>query len=142
MRVLIKYRLTLRAESFARELVDLSRRLRAFTALMRDSSRAQFVAVARPAALPRLETARLFAELRRLDVGSRTLIVNAETNGTCRACRRRASAEARQVRALRRTCRGKSRRCGIIHAPLQLPPPQGAVELLQWSTTWRSDGDK
>lgn len=142
MRVMVKYRLAARAESFARQLVDLSRRLRAFSALLADPERARFVGVVRPTVLPRLETLRLLSHLRQLRVSTAALIVNAETRGTCATCVRRSRSEARQLAELRRACRRKSGRCDIIHAPLQLPPPRGATELLQWSGTWRSDGDE
>jgi arsenite-transporting ATPase len=142
MRVLVKYQLAARAETFVRQLVDLSRGLRALSVLLADPSRARFVTVVRPAALPRLETVRLMAQLKRFRVGAHAVIVNAETVGTCRACRRRAWVEARELRALRRRCHRASGRCDIIHAPLHLPPPQSARELLRWSTTWHRDGEK
>jgi arsenite-transporting ATPase len=139
MRVLVKYQLSARAETFTRQVVNLSRGLRRLHERLSDSAAAKFVAVTRPGALSRLETFRMIAQLRRLRVQTPMLIVNAGTEGTCRGCRARAQAEARELRELARACGRRSRRCDIIHAPLQLPPPRGVRELRQWSSAWRSD---
>ncbi len=140
MQLLIKYRLATRAESLVRDLVHVSRALREFRTLLADARRAQFVTVVRPAALPRLETARLMDGLRALRIAAPLVIVNGETTGTCAACRRRAAGERQELARLRRLCRGRSRGCDIIHAPLQLPPPRGPAELLAWAAGWRHDG--
>lgn len=142
MRILVKYQLSARAGSFGRQLVELSRGLRRLQGLLSDPTRTTFVAVVRPGTLPRMETLRLVADLRHLRVSVPMLIVNAETTGTCRGCRSRARVEAAGVTALARACRGRSQRCDIIHAPLQLPPPRGARELTQWSTVWRTSSHR
>jgi arsenite-transporting ATPase len=141
MQLIIKYRLAGRAESLARDLVALSKALRFFRELLADSRHAQFVGVVRPAALPRLETARLLDQLRALRIAAPLLIINAETTGTCVACRRRAAGERQEVTRLRTLCRGRSRACDIIHAPLHLPPPRGSRDLLAWAAGWRHDGE-
>lgn len=141
MQLTVKYRLAARAESLARELVRLSQRLRYFRDLLADPGRAQFVAVVRPSALPRMETARLFEELKTLGIATPLLIVNGETTGTCVACRRRVRGERRELARLRRLCHRHSRACDIIHAPLHLPPPRGPRDLLAWTAGWRPDGN-
>jgi arsenite/tail-anchored protein-transporting ATPase len=133
MQLVIKYRLAARAEALAQDLLKLSRGLRAFRELLADARRAQFVAVARPAALPRLETARLVKTLRQLQVAAPALIVNAETAGQCRLCRAAARVEQQERARLARLC---GRRCAIMHAPLQVPPPRGARALLDWAGQW------
>lgn len=139
MHLIIKYRLAGRAESLARDLVQLSRGLRAFRELLADSRRSQFVTVVRPAALPRLETARLLDHLRALRISSPLIIVNAETAGTCASCRRRAAGERGELTRLRALCHRRRRACDIIHAPLHLPPPRGRRDLLAWAAGWRHD---
>ncbi|HSL23040.1 MAG TPA: ArsA family ATPase [Vicinamibacterales bacterium] len=150
MQLVLKYRLAGRAEELAQDLVRLSRGLRAFRAMLEEPSRARFVAVTRPAALPRLETERLLGELRRMRIASPLLIVNAGSRGTCAACaprRREERAEVDRLRALcRRTARAggsaaprEQRVCDIMHAPLRLPPPRGAAELLDWAASWHGD---
>jgi arsenite-transporting ATPase len=139
MQLLMKYQLAARAEAFVRDLVQLSKNLRAFAALLTDGHRARFATVVRPAALPRLETARLLHALNTLRVAAPILIVNGETAGTCRACARRAKGEREELARLRRLCRGASGPCDIMHAPIQFPPPTGAGELLAWSGRWRRD---
>ncbi len=138
MQLVIKYRLAARAESLAHDLVHLSRGLREFRALLGDRARARFVSVVRPAALPRLETGRLLDELRRLNVPAPTVIINAESRGSCAACRRRAVAEQAEAARIRRLCDAVRPPCAIMHAPLRIPPPHGVHELLEWSGSWRT----
>jgi arsenite-transporting ATPase len=139
MQLVIKYRLAARAEAVARDLVQLSRALREFRALLADRKRAEFASVVRPAALPRLETERLLAALDRMRIASTRLIVNAETQGTCAVCRRRMRGEEREIARIRRLCASVPGRCDIMHAPLRVPPPRGVQELLDWRATWRAD---
>jgi arsenite-transporting ATPase len=139
MQLVIKYRLAARAESLAHDLVQLSRGLREFRALLADATRAQFVTVVRPATLPRLETERLLAELRRMKVPARLVIINAESRGACAACRRRTAAEQREASRIRRLCGAARRPCDIMHAPLRIPPPHGVPDLLAWSGSWRTE---
>lgn len=142
MQLVIKYRLAGRAESFARDLVRFSRGLRGLRARLRDADRARFVVVTRAAALPRLETERLLQDLRRMHIPAPLVIVNAETGGTCPQCAARARAEQREVARLRLSCRERGRRCDIMHAPLQLPPPRGASALLEWSSRWHEEATR
>ena len=139
MHLVIKYRLAARAEALAQDLVRLSRGLRAFRALLADRARAQFVAVVRPAVLPRLETDRMVRELRRLGIASPLLIVNAESGGACPGCAPRARAEQQELQRVRRLCGAARGACDIMHAPLRLPPPRGVDALLEWAGAWRSE---
>lgn len=139
MQLVIKYRLAARAEALARDLVQLSRGLREFRALLADRSRAHFVSVVRPAVLPRLETERLLASLAEMNIFAPTLIINGETQGTCAACTARVRGERQQVERLRDLCRRVPSTCDIMHAPIRIPPPRGVPDLLEWRTTWRLD---
>jgi arsenite-transporting ATPase len=134
MRLVVKYQLASRAESIASNLVTLSRELRALSIMLRDPRRARVIAVTRAAALPRLETVRLLKELRRLKIAAPTLIVNAESVGTCARCRARRRVETSEIRRLRALC--APAKCTIIHAPLASPPPHGRRALLAWAAEW------
>jgi arsenite-transporting ATPase len=138
--VLLKYREAIGLGELAQELVGLSRRLRALLALLHDPAATGFVAVTRPARLPRLETARLLGELRRRRLAVSTVLVNALTPRGCARCRSTARVERREVRSLERAGRTRGARgCTMVFTPLVAPPPRGALEIEEWSTKWRLD---
>ncbi len=140
MRLLLKYRSVVRATRLAEELLELSRGIREFQELLRDGSRARAVVVTRAAVVPQLETVRLLARLRTLQLAVPVVVVNAMTlaPGACRRCRTIAAAErpvaAFWARRLRRD------RCAIIQAPLAAPPPRGAEEVEEWGGRWITKG--
>ena len=136
LRVLLKYRKIVRPGPFAADLIELSRQIRRLQDLLRDRDATRFVAVARAAELPRLETARLLAWLRRLRVSTPFVVVNALTlnPGRCARCRATHGAERREMTRIGRLCR--EHRCAIIQAPLAVPPPRGVTALERWSRTW------
>ena len=138
LRVLLKYRGVVRPGQLAAELVALSREIRALQDLLRDRARTQFITVTRAAELPRRETERLLARLRRLRVPAPIVVVNARTldPGACPHCRRVAAAEEREMRRLNVLCRRGASRCDIIQTPLAAPPPRGVAALERWSRTW------
>ena len=135
LRVLLKYKSLVRPGQLAAELVDLSKSIRELQELMRDPARTRFVVVTRAAEVPRVETVRLIARLRRLGLSTPALVVNAVTvaPGRCAWCRAIARAERRELAALRRLC---GRRCAMIQTPLIAPPPQGVEPLNAWSARW------
>jgi arsenite-transporting ATPase len=134
LRVLLKYKSLVRPGRLAAELVELSKSIRELQALMRDPKRTRFIAVTRAAAVPRAETSRLFAQLRRLRLSAPALVVNAVTQApACAWCRATATAERRELDALRRMC---GPRCAMIEAPLVAPPPQGVAQLNAWAREW------
>src|SRR5207244_12851044 len=94
----------------------------------------------RAAVLPRLETARLLDQLRRLRLATPAVIINAMTfePGACPRCRATAAGERRQQAALERLCRRQSRECAIILTPLVAPPPRGVAVLEHWARRWVS----
>jgi arsenite-transporting ATPase len=137
MTILLKYRSVMGLGELGQDLVVIARELRALRALLRDHARATVVAVTRAAELPRLETRRLLAELRALDVGVGAVVVNALTPPGCARCRRIAAAEARTLRALRRDVRGQAPRgCAIIQTLAVVPPPRGPAALAAWRASW------
>jgi arsenite/tail-anchored protein-transporting ATPase len=136
--VLLKYREVVALGALAQELVEISKQLRALDALLRDPARTAFVAVTRPADLPRRETERLLRELGTLRIPVAALLVNALTPPGCARCRRAVATEAGQVRALARSWRsltGGDR--PMILAPMTSPEPRGVRALRDWGRTWR-----
>ena len=135
LRMLLKYRSLVRPGQLAAELVETSKSIRGLIALLRDGSMTRFVVVTRAAELPRRETERLLARLRRLHLLVPAIVVNARTllPGRCARCRAVDASERRQLARLRRICR---RRCAIIQTPLTAPPPRGAAALVRWSRRW------
>ena len=79
------------------------------------------------------ETRRLLAELRERKIPVRALVVNSRTPPGCKRCRAVANREAASALDLAKSARG----CAIIHAPLVVPPPNGAGALLAFRATWR-----
>ena len=135
MRVLLKYRSLVRPGQLAAELVDVSKSIRELQALLRDGDKTRFIVVTRAAEVPRKETERLLARLRRLRLSAPAVVFNALTTkpGRCERCRATAAAEAREIGALRRP-----RGCAIIRTPLVAPPPRGAAALVRWAGSWVS----
>jgi arsenite/tail-anchored protein-transporting ATPase len=135
LRVLLKYRSLVRPGQLAAELVEVSKSIRGLIALLRDATATRFVVVTRASELPRRETERLLARLRRLQLSVSGIVVNARTlePGRCARCRAVAAAEHRELALLRRTC---ARRCAIIQTPLMSPPPRGVRALDAWARTW------
>ena len=138
LRMLLKYRTLVRPGQLAAELVDLSKSIRRLQALLQDPQQARFIVVTRAAEVPRLETERLIARLRRLRLTAPAVIVNALTlaPGRCLRCRAIARGEQRQLALLVRRCRQRSRECAIILTPLAAPPPRGVAALDRWAGTW------
>jgi arsenite-transporting ATPase len=135
LRVLLKYRSLVRPGQLAAELVDVSKSIRELQVLLRDATQTRFIAVTRAAEVPRLETERLLARLRRLHLSTPAIVVNALTMapGRCARCRATAAAERHELAALRRP-----RGCAIIRTPLSAPPPRGVKALERWGTSWIS----
>jgi arsenite/tail-anchored protein-transporting ATPase len=135
LRVLLKYKAIVRPGQLAAEIVNLSKSIRDLREMLRDPCQARFIVVTRAAAVPRLETARLLARLRRLRLSAPALVVNALTPapGSCARCRATAAAERIERAALRRLC---GRRCAIIETPLAAPPPRGLAQLNAWADQW------
>jgi arsenite/tail-anchored protein-transporting ATPase len=118
--------------------VDMSKQLRGLAMLLRDPARTAFVAVTRPADLPRRETGRLLDQLEEMGIPVASLLVNAVTPPGCARCRRAAARERKQVLALARrfrTLTGKGR--PMILAPMTSPEPRGVRVLRDWGSTWR-----
>jgi len=138
LRVLLKYRQLVRPGQLAKELLDLSKSIRGLQGLLHDPVATRFIVVTRAAAVPRLETERLIARLRRLKIASPAIVANAMTlvPGRCPWCRATSRDERRELAALTRTARHRSRECAIILTPLSVPPPRGLAALEWWAGEW------
>jgi arsenite-transporting ATPase len=133
MSIVLKYQPVAGVGELGAVLLKLSQGVGRLRALLADPRRTSFVAVTRGAALPRAETVRLIAALRRLKVHVPAIVVNAVGRGTCARCRKASAAETREIAALRRSA-GRSRR--VVIAPAVVPPPHGAASLRRWQRTW------
>ncbi|MEA2750917.1 MAG: arsenite/tail-anchored protein-transporting ATPase, partial [Myxococcales bacterium] len=134
MSVLLKYRHVVGLGDLAGDLTALAKQLRALIDLLRDRERTAFVAVARPAALPRLETERLLLKLRAMHVPVASVVVNAVTAPSCPRCDAAAALEAPEIARLDAIARRA--RARIVHAPAVYPPPRGAAALRAWCASW------
>jgi arsenite-transporting ATPase len=138
--ILRRDQLAARMPSLTEELLGLSRQVRHLLELMRDGQRTAVAVVARPAALPVLETERLWAALRRLRIPVAALVANGltPTGVGCARCRRTAR---REEDAVARLLRPRSARRApaplALSAPLVAPPPRGAAALRAWAAQWR-----
>ena len=98
LRVLLKYRSLVRPGQLAAELVDVSKSIRELQALLRDATQTRFIVVTRAAEVPRRETERLLARLRRLHLSTPAVVVQRVDDG------------AGTLRALPRHRRGRTAR--------------------------------
>jgi arsenite/tail-anchored protein-transporting ATPase len=140
LRILRRDQLAGRMPALTEELLALSRQVRRLLELMRDARRTAVAVVARPAALPVLETERLGAALRRLRIPVAALIANALTpaEGVCARCRRTAARERDALARLLRPGRGRTSGPPLaLGAPLVAPPPRGRTALRAWAAQWR-----
>ena len=128
--ILLKYRRVIGLGDLARSLTQAARDLRELHDLLRDPHRTLFMPVTRAAELPRVETERLLAALRRLRIAIGPVLVNALTPPGCARCKRAAAAEDVQLTALRR------RTPAMLGAPAVVPAPRGVRALLAFSRTW------
>jgi arsenite-transporting ATPase len=132
LQILLKYRRVTGLGRLAKDLTETARELRLFEELLHDPARARFVAVTRAAALPRLETLRLLASLKRLRVAAPTVVVNALTPPGCQRCGRAAAEERKEIAALL-----KGRHDWVmLGAPAVAPPPRGALALENFGRAW------
>ncbi len=148
--LLLKYREAVGLGDLAAELVELSRSLKRLEALLRDPTRARFVAVTRAAELPRRETIRLLRSLRELAVAVPAVIVNAIPALPPDGCARCGGSQIDSridpqvgAAALRRSlARLRRGRCAIMKAPAAFPPPRGVRRLAEWVHCWEMSWEK
>ena len=136
MSILLKYQQVTGLGRTGALLLDLSKRIGRLRELIADQQRTRFVVVTRAAALPRLESARLIARLKRLGVAVPYVLVNALGRGSCVRCRRAATREARELTAIRAELTGLRRHSLLLLAPGRVPAPAGVTGLARWARRW------
>jgi arsenite-transporting ATPase len=135
--IALKYRAVIGLGEFAADLVEASRELKRLQALLASASETRFVPVTRAAELPRLETARLLRELRRMRLPVDTVVLNAVTTSGCTSCQSAVATEAREIQALATTWRrGRGTGGPMLVAPAVAPPPAGIPALERWCSSW------
>ena len=138
MAILLKYQPILGMGDLGTVLVRLSQGLGRLRAIMADHGRTRFVAVTRPAALPRAETLRLLRRLRAVSIASPLVLVNAVGTGTCRRCTADRAAQMKEMALLIRTLpRQRQHRRTVLVAPAEMPPPHGWRSLRRWRSRWQ-----
>jgi arsenite-transporting ATPase len=118
LRILMKYRAALGLDDVATQLLEFARRLDRFIDSSRNPERVAAVVVTLDGALPRLETDRLVATLRRRGTAVAAMIQN------------RAEGERRDSGA-------DGPYPLSVTAPLMAPPPVGADRLLDFVDRWK-----
>ena len=81
MAILLKYQPVTGLGELGQLLLNLSKGLGRLRELLTDDERTRFVVIARPAALPRMESRRLLRRLRRLDISAPFVVINAVGRG-------------------------------------------------------------
>jgi anion-transporting ArsA/GET3 family ATPase len=139
MSTVLKYRSVIGLGELASDLTRFARQLKALIALLADPARAAFVAVTRPAALPRLETERLAHKLQELEVPLAVILANAVTERpivACTRCNMVVRAERPELARLARLASELSRSKELVIAPATYPGPRGAATLARWRSSW------
>lgn len=138
MSILLKYQPVAGVGELGAVLLRMSQGLGRLRALLTDPAKTSFIAVTRPAALPREETRRLLLRLKAMQVDVPVILVNAVGRGTCARCRAASLAQARELRKIERVTFGAARkRVPVVVAPAELPPPHGIHGLRRWHSSWR-----
>jgi arsenite-transporting ATPase len=145
MSLLLKYRATSASGRLGRDLLAASRSLKRLSQLLGDPERTRFVAVTRAEELPRLETRRLLAALRKARIPVGALVVNALTPSqedatpgrACRRCQRAAVRERAMLSVLAHDSGSSRRRLPFLAAPAVAPPPHDLRTLERWIPTWK-----
>jgi anion-transporting ArsA/GET3 family ATPase len=134
MATVLKYRSVIGLGELASDLTDFAKRLRALISLLAEPKRTAFVAVTRPATLPRLETERLVRQLGRLRVPLAAVVANAVTATPSRCTRCDAAADLERVELTRLASLAGG---ALVLAPATYPGPRGIEALARWRAKWQ-----
>lgn len=135
MGILLKYQAVSPVGDLGALLLQMSQGLGRLRALLVDPSRAAFVVVTRPAALPMAETERLVGRIQRLEIPIAAVLVNAIGAGTCGHCTMTRREQQRALAALQRSRRFAG--LALLLGPAVLPPPNGPRALSDWRRMWK-----
>lgn len=136
MSILLKYQAVSPVGDLGALLLQMSQGLGRLRALLVDPSRAAFVVVSRPAALPMAETERLVRRLERLGIPIAAVLVNAIGAGTCGQCTVARREQQRALAAFQRSRRVAG--SALLLAPGVWPPPAGPRALRDWRRMWKT----
>jgi len=134
MSILLKYQGVARLGDLGALLLNLSKGLGRLRDLLADSRQTAFVAVTRPAALPRLETMRLVRRLKRLNIAVAAVVVASVGRGGCKRCLSAARAQQREILATRRAAHAITVPA-LVLTDARVPPPLGVSGLEDWART-------
>jgi len=138
MAILLKYQPAVGLGRLGATLLRLSQGLGRLRTLLQDASRTRFAVVTRAAALPRAETVRLLARLRKASIPASLVIVNAVGAGTCPWCRAERGRQQKEVLALSsELIRRRGEKPSLLIAPGVVPPPSGCADLHTFLGEWR-----
>jgi arsenite-transporting ATPase len=141
MAILLKYQPVAGIGEIGGILLRLSQGLGRLRELMGDGDRTRFIAVTRPASLPRAETGRLLQGVAAVGLAVPAIVVNAAGAGTCRYCATVDRLQRREIRATQALARRRAAR--VVITPAVMPPPRGAAALVRWMRGWRElDADR
>lgn len=134
MSILLKYQGVARLGDLGALLLNMSKGLGRLRELLVDSQQTAFIAVTRPAALPRLESTRLLRRLKRLHIPVAAVVVNAVGRGGCKRCIAVATAQRRELLATSLTAAALKVQTLIVTAA-EVPPPLNVSALREWART-------
>ena len=138
MAILLKYQPAVGLGRLGATLLRLSQGLGRLRTLLQDASRTRFAVVTRAASLPRAETVRLLARLRKASIPASLVIVNAVGAGTCPWCRAEGRRQQKEVLALSsELIRRRGEKPLLLLAPGVVPPPSGCADLHAFLGEWR-----
>jgi arsenite-transporting ATPase len=138
MAILLKYQPAVGLGRLGATLLRLSQGLGRLRTLLQDASRTRFAVVTRAASLPRAETIRLLARLRKASIPASLVIVNAVGAGTCPWCRAEGRRQQKEVLALSgELIRRRGEKPLLLLAPGVVPPPSGCADLHAFLGEWR-----
>jgi arsenite-transporting ATPase len=137
MAIMLKYQSIAGVGGLGEVLLRLSQGLRRLRQLLNDAELTSFIAVTRPAALPRAETLRLMRRLRAASISVPAVVVNAVGLGTCARCARESRLQQRELTTLARELGRHRDGPRLIVAPGWMPAPAGPAGLRRFAAQWR-----
>ena len=137
MKLLLKYKDVMHSGQVAEELVALSKSIKKVLALLTDTERCEFVAVAIPERMSLEETLDLAKSLEKLNIPLRRLLINGVVPvGVCRFCKARRAMQDEVIGEFQSKFR--RRPVEIFVAPQQPHEITGAKYLARHFQAWKN----
>jgi arsenite-transporting ATPase len=141
IKLLLKYKNVVRSSGVAEELIALSKNIKRVAALLTDPQECEFVGVAIPEQMSLEETTALDAQLERLKVPMRRLLINMivpeEAAAACAFCATRRKEQEKIVEAFRQRFKGAGK---LFLAPQASHEIRGPKRLREHFAHWRQLG--